>query len=368
MATNSEMNSWREPIVSFDAGALLPTEVIRQAGTRTAFTQDALALLEALTSDLVSSSELTVRLRDLGRLASAYSGLFDATTPDAATSADASARFSDGLRPNEVAERIRYDEFFGVRRVANIDDAALARTIFTSVSHVFLDVAETQLGIHELIALLRGVVMATAWIEEQPHPQPIGDDIASESSPFARFRLGHLIFAVMCNFGHHHLQRAISGVGNGDVPVEDIAAATTFVRASTASMWYSVSIPQRSYTERVRPLMDAASTSDHGFSGLDNFDFRRMRESWEELAVLLANPGLEDASLHDAAHVLYETILEDNEHHILIAAELVGVAPSLKYERLASVPGVSGVPAVSALRMNADERRLILEDIAGDMS
>jgi hypothetical protein len=89
-----------------------------------------------------------------------------------------------------------------------------------------------------------------------------------------------------------------------------------------------------------------------------------MREGWEDLAGLLTPrmPCL-PAPIRDGARQLYETIVEDNEHHILIAAAMVGMLPSLKYERIVAVPGVSGIPAVSALRMNADERRTLVENL-----
>ena len=284
-------------------------------------------------------------------------------------------RCSDGLRANEIDERIRYDEFFGVRRVQGLEADSLAETTFLCLADTLEDLTQTQLGVHELVALLRGMVLITDWIDGTPPSRQPASRVYPRTggeAALSRFRLGHLVFALVCNFGCHHLRRASASLESGESPVGHLEAAAVCVRASTAAMWYSTSLPQAVYLSVVRPPMDDASTKDHGFSGLDNFDFRRMREAWEDLLPVLSSRLTEsdgEESLRVAAHRLYETIMEDNEHHILIAAEALGVAPSLKTERTtATVPGLGGISAVAALRLNAEERRAMLSAGCGTLS
>lgn len=358
-------HSWREPLVVLDAGADIVVRATERASEMSAFTEASLGLLNELSDRLLTSAEVSGRLHHLSDLAICHARTFDLGLPTSEESSLASRAESSGLRDQEIEERIKYDEFFGIRRAAWITDDRLAQSILTTFAFAASDLADSQIGIHELIAILRGFVLATAWISPASADAEQDGSITVELSPIVRFRLGHAVFAVFCNFATHSLRAVLrSGVADED----ELSDAATFVRSSTAAMWYSVSFPRLAYANEVRPLMDAASTKDHGFSGLDNFDFRRLREAWEEVG---ARVGVDlivpSAEAHEALRRLFETILEDNEHHILIAAELVGMLPSLKYERIASKVGLaSGVPAVAALRMNADERRLILNKIEGE--
>lgn len=356
--------SWRDPLLVLDAAAGVPPAVGTPATEFTAFTQGALTLLDVLSSTLMRPERLSEELTGLAELAHAHASTLPASVPTADESASASNEQSSGLRHQELEERIRYDEFFGIRRRSGIPAEEFAHTIFATFALMARDLAVTQLGLHELIALLRGFVHTTAWIGKTGGTGAAQSLIAPASSPMARFRLGHLGFAVFCNFATYELMRALNSDGVDPLP---FANAATCIRASTASMWYSVSFARQAYAQDVRPLMDAASTETHGFSGLDNFDFRRMREAWEQLGTQVASQvGRPATEVRDAAHRLFETIVEDGEHHILIAAELVGILPSLKYERIAARSGVSGIPAVAALRLNAEERQLMLAAIAGE--
>ncbi len=352
---------WRDPLIVLDASGGVPTKAEKPSPEMSQFTRSAVELLKDLSTGLVASCIASARLNDLAAVGFTHAQALSTRVTTSHDSARSSYAASSDLRPSEIDERIRYDEFFGIRRAEQITPRDLEHSILTVFAMVASDLAVTHVGLHELTAMLRGIVLATGWIE--PIHAPVDESptvplIPVDRSPIGRFRVGHAVFAIFCNFGTHALRRVLdSRVADEDV-VNDAAIC---VRASTAAMWYSISFPRQAYADEVRPLMDNASSKDHGFSGLDNFDFRRLREAWELLAV-----GLEDGivipspSARSSLLRLFEVIVEDNEHHVLIAAEMVGMLPSLKFEKLASTLGIEvALPAVAALRLNLEERRMI---------
>jgi hypothetical protein len=359
---------WREPPIVLDAAAALPVDVDRSLTINSHFGAMAMALLNELTSTLLPSHELARRLRSLGGVALNHACSFRSITPDFNQSAVDTANSSEGLRVDEVDDRIRYDAFFGIRRIASIDADTLARSTLVSIGESLIDLADTQLGLHELIAILRGAVMITGWLDVDSIEMNSSDTTPAAAEPaLRRFRLGHLVFALMCNFGYHYLKRAGTRLDDIEATAADLDSAAVCIRASTASMWYAGSVPRRAYLLEIRPLMEKASTNYHGFSGLDNFDFRRMRESWENLVAPLSKviDYKDGGDLRTSAHMLYEIIVQDIEHHILVAAQLVGVAPSLKQERMKGALPYQNLPAVMSLRDYAHDRREYLEQIAG---
>ncbi len=351
---SSNAVAWRLPVLTLDAEANLPRHVEAQPDEMGATYLAGTHLLDRLTSSLVPNAELSEILRELGAKAAAESTAWEGADPSRAESARATRSGSPGLRASEIDERIRYDAFFGIRRVASISPESLAHSVLMTVSMSLLDLADAQVGHAEVVAILRGVVVATAWIpyrRSNAVPVPLG----AMDCQF-RFRVGHLLFAVMANFGAHHLRLAIDEVA-GTIDASRLLTAATFVRASTAAMWFSTAFSSSSYSLTVRPPMDAASTRDHGFSGLDNYDFRVMREAWERVADVAQTLDLDEED-REALSVLFETVIEDNEHHALIASAMVGLQPSLKHERvMANLPGAVKFAAVAALRLNTDERR-----------
>lgn len=355
------------PIV-LHAEALLPGVVVSAAAGPTLFHREARKLLDELGGSLVTVAQLEPRLRILATLAAVTGRSFRC----AAVSCDASDRASlapEGLRPPEVLERIRYDRFFAVRRVPTLDPAAAAGSLFAVIAATLDDVADAHVGLHELLALLGGMVEATAWVEHDDARagQIVRDApelvLAAPTPPIRRFVLGHHLFALMADFARHHI-RAVALEPTADTAATALLSAAHYVRASTAAMWYSVSYPPAMYRDVVRPAMDAASTADHGFSGGDNFDFRRLRESWEELHDVLVQRWSElEPETRDAARLLFEGLVLDNERHTGLASEMVGTLPSLNADRHARRLAVHAVSAVAALRMNTDDRRALLDKL-----
>lgn len=353
----------RSASVVLAAAAVLPDVVGDTPRLPNAVHLEAQRLLNELSTSLLSPALLSERLRSLADLASAHAACFvpDVPVPDPEASAAVSLD-APGLRDVEIVERIRYDEFFDIRRTARLDARTLAHATFSLLAPVLADVADAHLHLHDHRALLRGVVAATAWIEHVEH-LPITSPVQPSPDPLERFRLGHHVFALLCSFGIHHLRSAAAALPGLETE-EHLLRAAWFVRATTAAMWYSIAFPPADYRQAVRPAMDAASTLEHGFSGLDNFEFRRLREAWEALHddVVGTWANLDDA-VRSAALLLYETIVGDNEHHTGIAAEMVGLLPSLNGARQAERHDVQAMAAVRALRANTDDRRVLLDQL-----
>jgi hypothetical protein len=350
------------PVV-LDAEALLPPEVAAAAAVPTSFHSKATDLLGTMAISIVRPVELEERLLRLAGLAAAHVAAFNGQRPTHDES-EAVSLAAAGFRLSEVAERVRYDHFFAIRRAAHLDIDTLARSIFEVLATTLEDVARTQLGHHEILALLHGIVEATRWIESVDEPSPV-PTASSPATPLRRFVLGHHLFALMANFARHHV-RAVAVEPTAATAADDLLRASQYVRASTSAMWHAVSFPPAAYRDLVRPKMDAASSDEHGFSGGDNFDFRRLRESWEDLhrALLMSWDDL-DGSTRDAARLLFETVVLDNEHHTALAAEMVGLLASLNADRHARRLAVHAMSAVSSLRHNTDDRRSLLDQLHG---
>ncbi len=349
--------------VVLDAEALLPPEVAVPASVPTSFHREATALLGTVATRMVRPVELEERLLRLSGLAAAHAPIFSGEVPTLEESVAVSISAA-GFRPTEVAERIRYDRFFAIRRVAHLDADAVAGSLFEVLATALADVARTQLGQHEILALLNGIVETTRWIEAVDEPSPVSAGLSPET-PLRRFVLGHHLFALMANFARHHV-RAVAADPTAAAASNELVRASRYVRASTAAMWHAVSFPPAAYRDLVRPKMDEASSEQHGFSGGDNFYFRRLRESWEDLHGILVMSWEDlDGSTRNAARLLFETVVLDNEHHTGLAAEMVGLLPSLNAGRHARRLDLQALSAVSSLRLNTDDRRALLDQLSG---
>ena len=362
---NASSTPWQTPVVVLDANAKIPRAATTRAVAPNQFATAAECLATDLTSRLVGSAELTDRLRLLSQLARFLAPAESLDMPSTEESNLYSELSRLGIDDDERAHSVEYDEFFAVRRALTLDDDSWRHTLAVVCELVLADLVDTQLGVHELVAVLRGLVLVTEWIGTDTFPggPAVGQMVEGRFGPrfeaLDRFRLGHLLFAVLCNFATDQLDRAAVSL-DGSYRAALLDRATVAVRATTAAMWYSVSFPASVYGAVVRPHMDAASTDDHGFSGQDNYDFRRLREAWESLAQEFCTMDCDDETLA-AARRLYETVVRDAEHHTMLAAEMVGTLPSLDGGRTAARFGFEGQPAVDFLRMIIRERSTLFD-------
>lgn len=335
-------------------------------------------LLARLTQGSVPLGSVSDGLRELAEVVRAETAGTGWGAVSDADSARAVRASSPGLDEDRIVARIRYDKFFGVRRVPGLTPEQLHLGVMNTVARVCEDAGEAVIGLPEITALVRGIRGMVAAVDgvELPGSRQVeavvtgsGPDCPEERA-LRRWLTGHHVFALCCAFGRHHLDHARGRVGCPTEPdaalVGHLRLAETYVRASSAAMTYASSFSRSLYRDHVRPLMDRASGRTHGFSGVDNYDFHLMRQSWEQLHEALAAcepPSSWDRDVAVAALELFGAIVEDNERHTLIAAAMVGVEPSLKQVRAMSsiAVGGNGTPAVEALRQNTDERRELME-------
>lgn len=270
----------------------------------------------------------------------------------------------------------RFDEFFGTRRVDQLDAQHFFLQVLVTTDFVLRDLLSCLLDRHEISMILRG---AAAGLATTPDPvmssEPGGDatgdraleaDIPPEeirSLSVARWKVGHHLFNQFATMSYHLIESAILSDSSAGMASNITRLCQTY-RATTAAMWYAQAFPPRVYTELIRPSMETASSSGSGFSGTDNLDFRLMKYRLRELLGKLdQNLGAMDTCcdhLWDAVCYLYDMQLLDLEHHVIIAEKLVGRSPSLKQMRLASKCGehveLTALSGIDTLRGMVAER------------
>jgi len=128
-------------------------------------------------------------------------------------------------------------------------------------------------------------------------------------------------------------------------------------------MWYAGDFPAVLYRDCVRPSMVMPGKAS-GFSGDQNADYNRMKETKERLKEFLCQgygPTLTLLSprLRQAFMNFHEADIEDNEHHLIIAAHKVGMDQSLaQKEWQAELPThIHRQKAVDVLREMAESKR-----------
>ncbi len=156
------------------------------------------------------------------------------------------------------------------------------------------------------------------------------------------------------------MRRAEPALGMpGDEAIRDLDLAALHLRAMSAALWYASAFPSQLYTEHVRPLMQSESRVDEGFSGLDSYDYLEFTFAVEALRVRIAEGNLAFAT-GLAAERLFEALVEHGEHHVLIAAAMVGTATSLHREADESS---ARLPAVDILRGMVAEKMDYLDEV-----
>ena len=95
-------------------------------------------------------------------------------------------------------------------------------------------------------------------------------------------------------------------------------------------MWYAADFPRAFYTQHIRPSM-VATLAPGGFSGDQNPDHARMSRARRETLIdtFGTTPARWPSPLQEAVRDFHATNVEDNEHHMLIAAAKVGQDMSL---------------------------------------
>jgi hypothetical protein len=294
-----------------------------------------------------------------------------------------------------------YDRYFNVYRFSAMTAGQFIAQTAASCQRLLADLPYTALDIDERLTIARvtGELFATLAAryfpeasasaqdrdplstesaESAPFPtQPDGmEPPARVSSPdvssnrtqriaFERWRAGHHFFDLCAMFGRDQLIQAATALAAGNEPAVAQALRTSalFLRGTTAAMWYAGNFPQAIYERVIRPSM-VSTGMPHGFSGTQNLDYRRFKDTKEQLQEPLKgrygrNVDRWPSALGQAFITFHETDIADTEAHTLIIIAKTGLDQSL-----AQHEGQRGLPpnaprlnAVAQMRALTDERR-----------
>ncbi|MBP7961861.1 MAG: hypothetical protein KBG20_00205 [Caldilineaceae bacterium] len=281
-----------------------------------------------------------------------------------------------------------YDDYFGVVRVPEMGLLPLLGQVVRTSQAILRDLPYTLLDRTQIVMLAANIGRMLAAVsqrlsEGEGNSAPAAsraDDRQvyhrgwqqtatpegwSETVAFYRWKLGHHFFDLCTIFCGDALGQAHAAIAKGDEPiaVTQLALADAFLRGTTAAMWYAGDFPANLYRDVVRPSMIMPGKAS-GFSGDQNADYNRMKDAKERLKAFLCQhygPDLAGLSprLRRAFLQFHEADIEDNEHHLIIAAHKVGMDQSLaQKEWQDELPAhVHRQMAVDVLREMAESKR-----------
>ena len=295
-----------------------------------------------------------------------------------------------------------YDGYFGVvrisamtllRRTAQV--AATAQAVLRDLPYTLLD----RMQIVMVIANIRHMLKTVAYrfpsegslVPDSPAAQPAhqgaeavrrayrqcwlsqgnGGVEWSQAVAFYRWKVGHHFFNLCTIFCTDALREACSAIAEGDeeTGVTQLALADSFLRGTTAAMWYAGDFPAVVYQACVRPSMVMPGKAS-GFSGDQNADYNRMKDAKERLKKVLRQkygPALAalPARLRSVLMDFHEADIEDSENHLIIAAHKVGTDQSLSQkEWQAELPdSIYRQKAVDVLREIAESKRREFKEV-----
>jgi hypothetical protein len=261
----------------------------------------------------------------------------------------------------DVDALILYDGYFQVIRVPGMTALQFGAQVLATCDAVLVDLPSAVIGLDEVVAIVDGMRMTFAFLIDRlslPKAPVSGFQTVSDGRFIAKRRrrpirdqthraatyrwiVGHQFFdlcAMHCRENLIAARRACEAA-RPEAAASALVAARTFLRATTAAMWYAGNFPAAIYVDDVREQMKAYRPG--GFSGTQNADYERMKAAKNQLTESLFSlfgtrgSAWQHANLRDKVADLLETIIEDNEHHTLIAAMKVGRDQSLFQRALA---------------------------------
>lgn len=373
-----------------------------------AVTQEAGQLTTVMERHLVSGPELHVLLRSLAdalalarahldpelrTLAAHHDHATSAKVSDAVIAAEADS--ADDVAALQRDYRI-YDLYFDVIRVPAMTVSQFAAQATRSCQRIIDDLPYAVLGIDEIHAILQAMtrlfspfvrpVPGKASVPPPADPMTVSAEHADNEEPYAlvwaasaagdpdahtrrvafyRWLAGHHFFDLCAMACRAALLDAKTALANDDAAAVGVALdrAATFLRGTTAAMWYAANFPRIIYQHPVRPSMESTEAPD-GFSGTMNPDYARMKTAKALLKQTLTRRYGRDlqrwpVELASAFIRFHETDIADTEHHVLIALSKTGFDSSLAQKKWqANLPaGASRHNALALLRALTDERR-----------
>jgi len=257
-----------------------------------------------------------------------------------------------------------YDRYFGVVRLPAMTLLQLTAQVVMTAQAILHDLPYTLLDRTQIVMLianagrmlatLRGRLTGGPGGLDDPASQPansptatarlayrqcwaenLAGDETNQTIAFYRWKVGHHFFNLCAIFCGDALRRAHEAIAASDEQwaVEQLALADSLLRGTTAAMWYAGDFPASLYRDYVRPSMVMPGQAS-GFSGDQNADYNRMKDAKEKLKEHLCQvyePNLSGLAhrLRSAFLSFHEADIEDNEHHLIIAAHKVGMDQSL---------------------------------------
>jgi hypothetical protein len=284
---------------------------------------------------------------------------------------DMAARALGAPTPDQidVEALLVYDRYFRVIRVPRMTALQFEAQVLATCDAVLVDLPLAVIGLDEVIAIVDGMRLIFAFLIDRLslHNAPLnGLHTTPRASPPTnsdglfiadqrrrpnrdqthraatyRWIVGHHFFALCAMHCRDNLIAAQREAEDErpEAAANSLVAARTFLRATTAAMWYAGNFPAAVYVDDIRAQMQTCKPG--GFSGTQNADYERMKTAKkrliESLFSLFGTRGSawQHANLRDKLAEFLETIIEDSEHHTLIAAMKVGRDQSLFQRALA---------------------------------
>ena len=381
-----------------------PTAPTVSAADLYAVVEQANCFTRALQSGLVTPTQVASMIEPLWQALATVATTAATTVVDAADDqleAIPAIVAAQEFGPVMAAACAIYDDYFGVVRIDPLPLAPCVREVARTSLALFADLAVTLLDRAQLAQLSATMAqffavlaertpttnVAAAGQSDNVPARPLAPCHALPATParyqqmwqavdstdrawheqvaFYRWKVGHHFFNWCAIFCQDALMQATTALttGDPDAAAVHLGQAEGFLRGTTAAMWYAGDFPALLYQTIIRPSM-VMPGAPAGFSGDQNADYNRMKSAKQALksavrthygAELAALPGaLRQALLH-----FHEADIEDNEHHLIIAAQKVGADQSLaQKEWQAELPAhVHRQSDVDILRQMAEMKR-----------
>lgn len=274
---------------------------------------------------------------------------------------------------------IVYDEYFSVVRVPELTPSQLLGQCVSTVYALLGDLPFTMLAREEIIVLFTALyklfhcflendiddvppVPASYVMQENNNLEATAllwttlatDNVQRKNIAMFRWLVGHHTFNMITTFLTAAVYNAIEAIeaGDNETIIAELDLASTFLRAGVACEWYAANFSHAVYTDIVRPTMVRQDIpGGDGFSGDQNAEFNRFKVAKENLKRTVRSAYDENKMppiVEQALRQFVEMYVQDAEHHVLLAAAMVGNTPSIAQDEWQKdLP--SGTPAQSAV-------------------
>lgn len=261
-----------------------------------------------------------------------------------------------------------YDQFFHVSRNPGLGLELFASTILSAYARVLLDLPYSTIARHETLYLLRAMTRSLAIIagdrlEEESGLSVVPFKPANRTADLAkaldeawaicdvdpewlkhvadhRWLSGHHLFFLFANFCRVSLDRATQALAAQQYEnvANHLIDAGLFQRTFASAMWYAGDFPPSLYRAHTRPWMSSAGAAN-GFSGSDNIDYADLHRSRETAVNALfstfgSNAEAWPPQVEQALRGFHEMETQHAEHHVQVAARMIGSDTSLVQKRM----------------------------------